>query len=232
MLNREKSGPGCRGVLLGALAVLGLSGCLDDQATTATAGLAPESSASTGTGAINQAPTIGGSPQTWAQIGQFYEFKPTAGDADGDTLAFAISNKPDWASFDTTSGRLSGTPTAGDAGLHANIVISVSDGPAVRGLTAFAIDVRQMSTGSATLSWLPPTEQSDGSPLVDLAGYYVYYSTRGDASGGQKIRISNASVSRYVVENLGPATWYFAVKAYTMAGVESDLSAVVTKVIL
>ena len=41
-----------------------------------------------------------------------YSFQPTAKDANGDTLRFSISNKPAWATFSTTTGRLSGTPTA------------------------------------------------------------------------------------------------------------------------
>ena len=39
----------------------------------------------------NRAPNIGGAPPTAAREGQFYEFTPTATDADSDTLTFSIS---------------------------------------------------------------------------------------------------------------------------------------------
>ena len=38
-----------------------------------------------------------------------YEFVPDAADADEDVLTFAIENRPDWATFSPTTGRLSGT---------------------------------------------------------------------------------------------------------------------------
>jgi hypothetical protein len=47
----------------------------------------------------------------------------------------------------------------------------------------------------------------------------------------QVITISNAGIVQYVVDNLSPATWYFAVKAISAGGVESDFSATVSKTI-
>jgi hypothetical protein len=47
----------------------------------------------------------------------------------------------------------------------------------------------------------------------------------------QTIDISNPSVSTYMVGNLSPATWYFAVKAYTSGGAEGALSVVVSKTV-
>ena len=73
--------------------------------------------------------------------GSAYTFRPTASDADGDTLTFAIANRPAWATFNTATGQLSGTPTSASAGTYSNIVISVSDGKASAALAAFAITV-------------------------------------------------------------------------------------------
>ena len=78
---------------------------------------------STATG--NRAPTISGAPVTTAQIGRPYAFKPTAYDADGDSLTFKISGKPVWAKFDTSNGTLYGTPTSSNIGVYKNIVIGV-----------------------------------------------------------------------------------------------------------
>jgi hypothetical protein len=43
------------------------------------------------------------------------------------------------------------------------------------------------------------------------------------------IDIPNPGVTSAVVENLSPATWYFALKAYNTSNVESSLSNVASK---
>ena len=43
---------------------------------------------------------------------------------------YALVNLPGWASFDSSTGQLAGTPTSSSIGTYANIEISVSDGQA------------------------------------------------------------------------------------------------------
>lgn len=76
---------------------------------------------------LNKAPTITGTPTAVIEE-QPFSFTPTAADPEGDTLSFSISNKPAWLSFDTTSGKLSGTPALGAAAVFPGVVITVSDG--------------------------------------------------------------------------------------------------------
>src|SRR5690606_32128943 len=90
---------------------------------------------------VNDAPTITGSPATTIKRGETYTFEPSAEDIDGDQLIFSILNKPNWASFNTTTGVLTGTPLRNDEGLNSNIVISVSDGTVSIALPAFGIEV-------------------------------------------------------------------------------------------
>jgi hypothetical protein len=180
------------------------------------------------TGTANRAPTISGSPATSLNAGSAYSFQPTAADLDGDTLAFTIANKPSWASFNTATGRISGTPDAAGVGSYANISIQVSDGKIAAALPAFAIAVNQVSLGAATLNWMPPTQNVDGTTLTNLAGYRIYYGTAPTALT-QSVQVSNASVSTYIVENLAPATYYFSVRAYTATGIESANSNVASK---
>ncbi len=178
----------------------------------------------------NSAPQISGTPPASILVGSSYSFTPSAFDADGDTLTFAISGLPVWASFATASGQLSGTPTDGDVGSYSNIVITVSDGQANAGLAPFSIAVNVVALGSVTLSWIPPTENSDGSALLDLAGYKIYWGT---TSGNypNSITIDNASVSTYVVDNLSPGTYEFVATSLNSAGVESVYSNSTTKVV-
>jgi hypothetical protein len=167
---------------------------------------------------------------TAINVGQTYSFKPTAADANGDALTYSIVGKPSWATFSTSTGTLSGTPAAANAGTYSNIVISVSDGQASVSLTAFNIAVNQVSTGRATISWTPPTTNTDGSALTNLAGYRVTYGTSATALT-QVAQVPTAGVTNTMIENLTPGTWYFSVKAYTSTGTESSNSTLVSKTI-
>jgi hypothetical protein len=178
----------------------------------------------------NHAPTITGSPATTVIAASAYNFQPTAADSDNDTLTFSIQGKPSWAQFSTTTGKLSGTPAVGDVGSYSNIVITVSDGKLSTALATFAIAVTQNANGSASLNWQPPTQNTDGSSLTDLAGYRIVYGTSATALT-QTVDVPGAGMTAYVVQNLSPATYYFAIKAYTSGGSESDVSNVVSKAI-
>jgi hypothetical protein len=183
--------------------------------------------------APNRAPTISGSPATSVNAGTAYNFQPTAADADGDTLMYSIQNKPSWATFSTTTGKLSGTPSSG--GTHSGIVIAVSDGKGgSASLPTFSITVVAAppppANGSVTLSWTPPTQNTDGSTLSNLAGFRIQYGSSQSALT-QTVQITNPGMATYVVTGLSSGTWYFAVKAYSSSGAESANSNVVNKTI-
>jgi hypothetical protein len=178
----------------------------------------------------NRAPVISGSPITSINAGAAYSFRPTASDPEGSALTFAIANRPAWASFNTATGQLSGTPSAAQVGSYSNIVISASDGTTSVSLPAFSIAVNQISLGAATLTWTAPTQNTDGSALTNLAGYRIYYGTS-PTTLTQTVQIGNSGVTTSVVQNLSPATYYFAVKAYTATGVESDISNLASKTV-
>jgi hypothetical protein len=101
--------------------------------------------------AVDGAPTISGTPATTVASGSNYAFKPTAADPNGNALTFSIANPPSWASFDKSTGELSGTPPASAlASLSSNIVISVSDGTLSASLAPFAIAVTAVTTPTQT----------------------------------------------------------------------------------
>ncbi len=178
----------------------------------------------------NRAPTISGTPLSSAREGQAYAFAPNAADADGDVLTFSIANRPPWASFNSATGALGGTPAIGSAGNYSGVQIRVSDGAATTALPSFSIEVQQSSMGSTTLSWLPPTERIDGTPLTNLAGYRIRYGTS-FGSYPNAVVIRNAGVTSAVIENLPPATYYFVITAFDSAGLESDYSSAVSRTI-
>lgn len=176
----------------------------------------------------NGKPSISGTPVTTILQGENYSFRPLATDPDGDSLTFKISNKPSWASFDSRTGRLYGTPGAADVGTYSNIRISVTDGKDSAQLSAFTLSVEQIANGSATLSWTPPTENTDGTTLTNLAGYKIYYGRSSDDMS-QVITIKQAGITTYVIENLSPSVYYFAMTSFNSQGVESERSATLKK---
>ncbi len=179
------------------------------------------------TAAANRAPTISGTPTASIATGASYSFTPSASDPDNDTLAFTVTGKPSWLAFSTATGALTGTAVAGT---YPNIVISVSDGTVTRSLPAFTLTVQNSATGSATLTWVAPTENTDGSALTDLAGYRLYHGTSVNALH-DVVQVPGATPGSYTFQQLASGTHYFAIAAYNAAGTESSMSAVGSKVI-
>jgi hypothetical protein len=166
-------------------------------------------------------------------VGSPYSFTPTAADPDGDTLTFSLTGTlPSSLTFSTTNGRISGTPVAADVGTYSNLRITVSDGRGgTASLAAFSIAVVQTANGSVTLSWTAPTQNADGTPLTDLAGYRILY---GNTPGGpydRTVTVSNPGVTSYVINQLSPGTYYFVARALDNSGNESTNSNEASKTI-
>ncbi len=80
------------------------------------------------------------------------------------------------------------------------------------------------------MDWMPPTENSDGSALTNLAGYTVYYGTS-PSNLTQSVKVTNPGLTAYTVTNLSSGTWYFAVTSYSSAGIESTRTGTVSTTI-
>jgi hypothetical protein len=159
---------------------------------------------------------------TAAVTGRPYSFRPTASDPDGDLLTFTVANKPAWASFDTATGTLYGTPTT--SGAFANIVIRVSDGKASASMPAFAISVTANPTRSVTVSWRAPTTSTDGKPLTGLTGFRVFAGTT-PGQYSQIVSVPNPALTSVVLADLATGNrWYFVVTALNSSGFESQRS--------
>ncbi|WP_161805717.1 putative Ig domain-containing protein, partial [Pseudoalteromonas sp. P1-9] len=110
---------------------------------------------------VNEAPTISGSPVTSVDEGKAYSFTPSASDVGDDALTFSITNKPSWATFNASSGTLSGIPSASDIGVTSGIIITVSDGVLSASLPAFNIEVVNVNE-APTISGSPVTSIDEG----------------------------------------------------------------------
>lgn len=143
---------------------------------------------------------------------------------------------------------LSASPTSGAAPLNVTLTWSstgaasciASDGwtgskptSGTQGVTVNATTTYTLicsaPEGSANLSWTPPTQNTDGSPLTDLVGYELYYaSSSGAVPAAMPIDIPLGSAFTI---NLPPGTWYFGLKAENAQGETSAMSNIASKVV-
>jgi hypothetical protein len=177
--------------------------------------------------------TISGTPANIATAGGFYSFTPTVVATAGSSLTYAVAGKPTWAQFSAATGTLSGTPAAANVATDPNIVVSVSNGTKSAALPAFSIAVEAAVTvpaGSVNLSWSKPAQNTNGSPLTNLAGFIVRYGTNAAALSSQ-ISVGSANSTSAQIANLKPGTWYFEVAAINTANVASPPSAMASKTV-
>jgi hypothetical protein len=188
---------------------------------------------------------IYGTPTTSVAENRWYGFQSWSKDNDGKAITYGIKNKPLWATFDTKYGHLYGVPTAANVGTYSNIVIYATDGVSSASLPPFSIAVTgpatggggtsgggtPTTTGSATINWLPPTQNTNGSTLTDLAGYTIHYGTSA-SSLSSSVQVGNPGLTSYQVDGLPSGhTYYFAVSAYNSSGQSSALSGEASKAI-
>jgi hypothetical protein len=201
--------------------------------------------------------TIYGTPAASVTATRYYGFQSWATDTDHKSVTYTIKNKPSWATFDARYGHLYGVPSASSVGTYSNIVITASDGVSSASLPAFAITVKSAgggtgttsgsgsgsggstgggsggttsSSGSVTVNWTPPTLNTNGSALTNLAGYTISYGTSA-SNLSSSVKVATTGVTSYVIDNLPAGTYYFGVTAYSSAAQTSTVSHVVSKTI-
>jgi len=167
-------------------------------------------------------PTLTGTPANTVWQGTQYVFAPRATDPERATLSFVAQNAPRWANFNTATGRLSGTPSPSDIGDVVGIRIGVSDGQHTVWLPPFDLSVRPVSNGSVLLTWQSPSENTDETPLSDLAGFHLYWGTD-PHEPSHSVTVGTNTLS-YQFSGLSPGLYYFSTTAVNTQGMESDLS--------
>jgi fibronectin type III domain protein len=175
-----------------------------------------------------------GTPATSVTAGQNYLFQPKVSQGGG-VVTFSIQGQPNWATFNANTGELTGTPAPVNEGPTGLIIITGSNGSSSSSIGPFTIAVNAPSappptTGSATLSWTEPTENTNGTPITGLAGYHIYYGTTENA-WTTTITVTSPSQTSYVVTGLAPGTYYFAVVSFNTAGMDSPQSNIASKTI-
>jgi putative Ig domain-containing protein len=134
--------------------------------------------------AKNSPPVIWGTPIKSVLATKHYSFQPTARDANGDRMWFSVGNRPSWATLDSGTGRLYGTPARGDSGTYKNITIYVSDGKTRSALQPFNLKVIGVIDRAPAITGNPPNSVTVGQGYVfkpvarDPEGQRIVFSIR------------------------------------------------------
>src|SRR6185369_3963530 len=136
-----------------------LAACGGGDSTSSAAPSTSSAVASSGSSSISKttvtsstALAILGQPPQSISVGSAYYFNANTTGGITSAVTFSIQNKPYWATLNTSTGELRGTPDK--AGTYSNIQISASDGRGSATLPAFAIVVNgtdATTTASATI---------------------------------------------------------------------------------
>lgn len=143
------------------------------------------------------------------------------GDASPKTFTIPISNAKPFTGAKTLAVALAGPQGA---------LLLQGSTSAIVTISGDATTPAQPATGSATLSWSPPTLETNGAPITGLAGFNIYYGNS-PTTLTRVVAVNSPTASSYQISSLAAGTWYFAIAAYNEQAVESPRSGVVSKTI-
>ncbi len=124
---------------------------------------------------VYQPPVVSNTPATSVNAGSAYSYTPAATDPGGYTMSFSIANAPSWATFSTSTGKLSGTPSNSNVGTTSGIVITVSDGHTSTTVGPFSITVAGV--------YQPPVVSNTPATSVNAGSAYSYTPAATDPGG-------------------------------------------------
>jgi hypothetical protein len=84
---------------------------------------------------------------------------------------------------------------------------------------------------SAVLTWVPPTQNVDNTPLTNLASYKILKANSVAELATVTPIVVLAPASTYTINGITAGSFVFGVKATTSAGVDSDMSNTIGKII-
>jgi hypothetical protein len=213
-------------------ACLALTACKDDVTTASTGTPASPVSPASSSSGQSTGVALSGAPQTTATAGSNYLFQPSLTQGSGN-VTFSVSGMPKWATFNSSTGALTGTPATSDEGKTGPITITATNGASTASVGPFTIQVNAPTAATAatvSLAWNAPTQNADGTPITGLAGFHIYYGTTAGALS-TTVTVSSPSTTTYVVKGLTHGTYYFSVVAYNTLGQDSKSSNMATTTI-
>lgn len=100
--------------------------------------------------------------------------------------------------------------------------------PAISSSATYNLTCAWPAGTTATMTWTPPTQNTDGSAYTDQNGYVVSYGTSATTLTQSKT-IASSTATSDTITGLTAGTWFFGIKARNQAGNLSALSNVASK---
>ena len=218
--------------IVGLTALSALAGCGSEASVNQTSSSAAINSAAAGAPATS-APAAH-TPTAPAPAVTLSANPSTVTNGAASTLSWSATNATSctasggWSGSQATSG--SESTSALSATTAYTLSCTGSGGTTVQSATVTVTASPTAPTGTATLSWVPPTENTDGTPVTTLTGYHIYYGTSESAMTNE-VTVASTSETSYTIGGLTAGTWYFGATAYTTTGMQSAMSSIGSKTI-
>ncbi len=123
----------------------------------------------------NHNPVITSTPGTTATVGEYYSYRITATDADGDDLLYLYYDGPNWMNFNGNTNTVSWTPVLQQVGISHSVQLRVEDGNGGLAIQQFSIFVNPSTQNNAPIivGDIPAqTEDEDAATwTIDLTQY-------------------------------------------------------------
>lgn len=123
-----------------------------------------------------------------------------------------------WSGSKAVAGAISSGPITQDVNFTLNC----------HGEQGAAVAMTTVRVRSASLSWSRPSQNADGSPLIDLAAYRIYF---GSSPGDYTETLNLSASTTQVTLDLAPGQYYFSITGIDSDKHESQPSAEVSKLI-
>lgn len=148
------------------------------------------------------------------------------GDGGVTTLTWSASNATVCRASGSWSGDrpVTGSEVVGPLTADANFQLSCE------GASGNALSLVSVRVADKTLRWQAPTQNVDGSPLTDLAGYRVYWGTTSRSYDGSAT-IDSPTTTEWEAADLATGEYFFALTAFDSEDNESGYSNEVLKLI-
>lgn len=98
------------------------------------------------------------------------------------------------------------------------------------GCLLFWLFTNSAEAADVRVCWTAPTENTDGSPLTDLDGFFIYWANTSGGPYTDSVRITDSS-RRCKTLDLNPGTYYLVGTAYNEANIQSEFSLEIERVI-
>lgn len=142
----------------------------------------------------------------------------------------AVVPRLTWTTTPAAAGCTASTTPADDNWAGAKAAAGTVILPSINATTSYTLVCTWPGSETATLRWVAPTTNTDGSPYANPGGFAVFYG-RSPTALDQSAYLQDPAVRQWTSPPLAVGSWSFGVRAFNAQGMEGPLSNIASKVI-